>query len=123
MTPLVLLYYERLFPGTHLVNRMQDLGYRVLTHSQVGTLVARVEQEKPLLLVADLGVHAPLVCAALERLRRSPETAHLPIVALMPPRDKDAQALARTAGATLVVLDRAILLHLEQFLEQALHLE
>ena len=29
--PLALVWYEKLMPGSKLVNRLQDLGYRVLT--------------------------------------------------------------------------------------------
>src|SRR5438445_9362650 len=30
-TPLALVFYENLLPGSQLVNRLQDLGYRVQT--------------------------------------------------------------------------------------------
>jgi len=50
MQPLALVFYERLMPGSQLVNRLQDLNYRVLSLSDATRLMATVQRESPLLL-------------------------------------------------------------------------
>src|ERR1041384_4936582 len=52
--PLALIFYERLMPGSQLVNRLQDLGYRVSTCTELAGLHAQVENELPMILVMDL---------------------------------------------------------------------
>jgi len=121
--PLALVVYERLLPGTQLVNRLQDLNYRVLAVTDPESLPACARQEKPMLVLADLVATGKSVCEAIGRLRSSPETQHIPIVAFGPEQPTELQEQARTAGASLVVSESAILNHLPQFLDQALHLE
>jgi len=121
--PLTLLLYEKILPGGQLVNRLQDLGYRVQAVSDPGALVTLAEQEKPLLVMADLEPRTALVCQAIASLRENTATHHIPIIAIAPASDVPAQDSARQAGATLVVNDVTILQHLSQFLDQALHLE
>jgi len=121
--PLMLLFYQKLFPGTHLVNRLQDLGYRVQTHSQSGSLVQTAEKVKPMIVIVDIGDDREHLCAAIERLKSNPQTSHLPVLAITTARDKKAQQMARDANATLVVHEKAVLLHLNHFLEQAFHID
>jgi CheY-like chemotaxis protein len=121
--PLALILYERLLPGTQLVNRLQDLNYRVQTVTDPNQLVECAEQTRPMLVLADLDSQRPQVCAAIGRLRQAEQTRHLPVVAFSAGTDPSAQTDAQTAGATLVVGDTAILNHLPQILEQALQVE
>ena len=121
--PLALVLYEKLLPGTQLVNRLQDLKYRVHPLTEVESLVACAQQEKPMLVLADLVSTRQSVCAAVEQLKRNPETQHIPVIAFAPDNAADLHNAARAAGATLVVSDAAILTHLPQFLEQALQVE
>jgi CheY-like chemotaxis protein len=121
--PLALILYEKLLPGTQLVNRLQDLKYRVQTLGEAGKLVECAEQVKPMLVLVDLESGRNDVCAALGRLRQNPATQHLPIIAFAGEAATELQAAARAAGVTLIVTDTAILTHLPQFLEQALQLE
>ncbi len=121
--PLALVVYERLLPGTQLVNRLQDLKYRVLTVTNATALAACAEQEKPMLVLADLVSTHDSVCDAIRRLKSSRETQHIPIVAFAPEHAADLQEAARAAGATLVVSENAMLTHLPQFLDQALQVE
>jgi CheY-like chemotaxis protein len=121
--PLALILYEKLLPGTQLVNRLQDLKYRVQTLGEAGKLVECAEQVKPMLVLVDLESGRNDVCAALGRLRQNPATQHLPIIAFAGETATELQAAARAAGVTLIVTDAAILTHLPQFLEQALQLE
>ena len=121
--PLALILYERLLPGTQLVNRLQDLSYRVQTLLEPGRLAECAEQAKPLLVLADLQPAPSEVCAAIARLRQNPATRHLPVIAFGAENAADALAAAKAAGATLVVSETAILNHLPQFLQQALQVE
>jgi len=56
-------------------------------------------------------------------LRKNPATAHIPIIAFAAAGNTEAQDAARNAGATLVVQDTAILVHLDQFLDRALQVD
>lgn len=121
--PLALLLYERLLPGSQLVNRFQDLGYRVSTVSGPASLVDSCLKEKPILLVADVRERDDRVCAALRQLTINPETSHIPIIATVPAQSPEAAESARQSGVKVVVHDSVILAHLEQFIDQALQLD
>ena len=118
--PLAILLYEKLMPGSQLVNRLQDLNYRVQTVTDADALPPLAEREKPLVVVADLYSAQNKVCVALARLRQNPATAHIPVVAFSARNDEAQQAAAREAGATLVTTEAAITHHLPQLLDQAL---
>ena len=118
--PLALVFYEKLLPGTQLVNRLQDLGYRVQTVSSADSLQTAAANEKPLLVFADLAAKRTKIIEAIAKLRQDPATSHLPVIGFADEKDAALHSAARAAGATLVVGDSAILAHLEQFLEQAL---
>jgi CheY-like chemotaxis protein len=119
--PLAIVFYEKLLPGTQLVNRLQDLNYRVRAITDVKTLAAAVRQEKPMLVLADLSSSRDDVCAAIRQLKQSPDTQHIPVVGFAP--DSELKAGHSTPQATLVVSETAIVNHLPQFLEQALRVE
>ena len=121
--PLALVFYEKLLPGTQLVNRLQDLNYRVLTASTGDALVASAVSEKPMIVFTDLAARRINVVETISKLRQDPATSHLPIIAFADEKDAMLQARARDAGATLVVNDSAILTHLQHFLDQALQLD
>ncbi len=121
--PLALVLYERLLPGSRLVNRLQDLGYRVLTVPNADALVACAEQEKPMLVFVDLIITQTRASEAIARLKQNANTAHLPVIAFADEKDATLFTAARNAGANLVVNEVAILAHLEQFLEQALQID
>ena len=70
--PLAIVLYERLLPGSKLVNRLQDLGYRVLTVTAPGALVACAEQEKPMLAAADMVAARGGVAEAIAQLKKNP---------------------------------------------------
>jgi CheY-like chemotaxis protein len=121
--PLALVLYEKLLPGSQLVNRLQDMNYRVQTLADPALLVNCAEQAKPMLVLADLEPASKNVSAAIALLKQNPTTQHLPVIAVCAESAAELQAAARTAGANLVVSDVAIVNHLQQFLEQALHIE
>ena len=120
--PLALLVYEKLLPGGQLVNQLQDRGYRVQPLADPGDLTRAIEQ-KPMLVFMDLEPKTDQACAAIRRLKNDPSTAHIPVIAIAPHTREELVENAREAGAKLVVYDNAILVHLDQFLEQALQLD
>ena len=121
--PLALVLYERLLPGSQLVNRLQDLNYRVQNLSQPEQLVEAALQAKPLIVLADLEPAPPRVLAAVGRLKQNPATQHLPVIAFAGDQAGDRKAEAASAGVTLLVSDNAILNYLPQLLDQALQLD
>ena len=56
--PLAVVFYERLMPGSQLVNRLQDLNYRVLAINNAALLAASI-----------LGGYHPAFRDALKRFR------------------------------------------------------
>jgi CheY-like chemotaxis protein len=120
--PLALVLYEKLLPGTQLVNRLQDLKYRVQTLADSSRLVECAEQAKPMLVLADLESTRHDVRATIARLRQYPPTQHLPVIAFSADSAVDLAA-SQAGGITLLVSETALLAHLPQFLEQALQIE
>ena len=120
--PLALVFYERLLPGSQLVNRLQDRGYRVQAVPVAPLLVIEAEKQKPLLVFADLESTKNEICAAIADLKKNPATAHLPVICFCSEARKDLQAAALAVGA-LTVGDAALLEHLSQLLDQALQLD
>ncbi len=120
--PLALVFYERLLPGSHLVNRLQDLNYRILSLNDVSRLTATVQRESPLLLFLDLAAPDD-VCGAIAALKSNPTTAYLPVIAFGPDNAPDLLAAAQAAGANLAVTETAIISHLPQFLDQELRVD
>ena len=121
--PLALVLYEKLLPGTQLVNRLQDTNYRVRAVTDPDALVPCARQEKPMLVLADLTSTRNDICAVIGKLRANPDTQHIPVIAFAADDATELQAAARSAGATLVVTEAAIVNHLAQFLEEALRVE
>jgi CheY-like chemotaxis protein len=121
--PLALVLYENLLPGSQLVNRLQDLNYRVQSVSDTGLLVECCEQTKPMLVLADLRASHKGVCEAVARLKKNPATRHVPVIAFGEENDPDLQKTALDAGVTLIVSESALLNHLPQCLDQALRVE
>jgi PleD family two-component response regulator len=121
--PLALVVYERLLPGTQVVNRLQDLNYRVQTLGQASRLTESAEQLKPMIAVVDLVSAQENVCAALVQLKQNPATRHLPVIAFGTDKAAGLQAAALAAGATLIVSETALLSHLPQLLDQALQVD
>ena len=121
--PLALVLYEKLLPGSQVVNRLHDLKYRVETVSEATRLVECAQQSGPMIVVVDLESTRDNVCAEIARLKQNSATKHLPIIAFSNEKSTGLQVAAKEAGVTLVVSDTAILSHLPQFLEHALQLD
>ncbi len=121
--PLALVLYEKLMPGSQLVNRLQDLNYRVQPLTDANQLAAIAKSEGPMLIFADLESSNSDICAVIGALRRSPGTAHIPVLAFADETAEALQSAARQAGATVVVSNTALLAQLPNLLEQALRME
>jgi PleD family two-component response regulator len=121
--PLALVFYERLLPGSQLVNRLEDLGYRVRTISDASMLIETARQEKPLVAMVDLVGARAKVCEMVKELREAAETAHIPVIGFMGQKESKLQAEATKCGVTLVALDEALLPQLPQLLDHVLQVE
>ena len=122
MQPLAIVFYERLMPGSQLVNRLQDLNYRVLAVNNPALLAATTKRETPLLVFVDVKARGDLT-GAIEKIRSEAATSHLPIIAFAPDNKADLLNAAQQAGANLTVSESALSGHLETLLDQALHLD
>lgn len=118
--PLALLLYEKLLPGSQLVNRLQDLGWRVQTISDHTALEEAAEQQRPIIVFADLVSTRANICTAIAKLRQRETTRHIPVIAFTAQNEQSIFDTAIQSGATLVVNDAAVLQHLAQFIDQAL---
>ncbi len=118
--PLALVYYRKLMPGSQLVNRLQDLNYRVQVVSEPARLLSYAQTGGPMLIFADLDPADTLDLIA--SLHADAAIQHVPIVAFGT-EDQTLDPAAQTAGATLVVSETALLAYLPGLLEQALRVE
>ena len=120
--PLAILHYSNLMPGGPLGNRLQDLGYRVHMLVDIAGLAEICQNEKPLVVVAEIAPGGP-ACAAIAQLRRDPATQHIPVLGFSSAQDPASQRLAREAGVTLLAGNAAIAEHLPRLLEQVLQVD
>ena len=123
MKPLALIHYERLMPGSQLVNRLQDLGYRVQTVTEASELLESARREKPMVAIFDLLASKANICAIIQEMKADKETEHLPVIAFAAAKDQKLHAEATRSGATLVAFDEALLLQLPHLLEHALRID
>jgi PleD family two-component response regulator len=121
--PLALVVYEKLLPGTQLVNRLQDMGYRVQVVDNPSALLETAEATKPLIVFVDLQSTRVNMLEAVAALKAHSPTSHLPVVAFGPEDDAETQQNARTSGVTLLASEVMLANHLPQVLEQALRID
>jgi CheY-like chemotaxis protein len=117
--PLAIVFYEKLMPGSQLVNRLQDLNYRVRAVNDLTSLHQCARSEGPLLVIADLAGREE-VCSAIAALKADSTTNHNPIIAFTNEKTTVLQTAAQKAGATLAVSETAMINYLPQLLNQAL---
>ena len=118
--PLAVVFYESLLPGTRLVNRLTDLGYRVQTVTVAQELAATLLREPPMVLVAQLNPRGEDLPAIVAGVKANPSLAHLPVIGYLPPRLGAIESKALAAGVNLVAAETAVLDQLPQLLEHAL---
>jgi CheY-like chemotaxis protein len=120
--PLALIYYEKLMPGSQLVNKLQDLNYRVQTVSDPALLQAAAVREGPLLVIVDLA-GGDKVISAIAGLKSDAATGHIPVIAFAVEGAVAAMEAAQKAGANLAASEIAVANHLPELLNQALQIE
>jgi len=120
--PLALVYYEKLMPGSQLVNKLQDLNYRVQTVNEPAAFQLCARDEKPLLAIVDLA-GGDAVCGAIAALKAGAATDHIPVIAFAAEGATQVMAAAQRAGAGLVVSETTIANYLPELLSQAVHVE
>lgn len=121
--PLALVAYENLLPGSQLVNKLRDLGYRVQVVNSASQLAAQTIEQKPLLVFADVASDHNGFCHAIGELRRAASTCHIPVVVFVDQEDATQRVAAQVAGATLIASGQAALAQLPQLIEQALQVD
>ena len=120
--PLAIVFHERLMPGSQLVNRLQDMNYRVLAADSAESLAATVKLETPLLLFVDLKAPGDIL-GIIGTIKADETTAHVPIIAFAPDAETELTEAAKTSGANLSVADSAVANHLPHLIDQALVVE
>jgi len=120
--PLALVCYEKLMPGSQLVNKLQDLNYRVQTVNDPASFQSCARDEKPLLAIVDLA-GGDAVCGAITALKTDAATSHIPVIAFAAEGATQVMDAAQRAGAKLVVSETTIANYLPELLNQALHIE
>jgi CheY-like chemotaxis protein len=120
--PLAIIFYERLMPGSQLVNRLQDMNYRVVAVNNAAQLAPSAQRESPLLAIVDIDARGD-ICGAITRIKADGATQHLPIIAFAPDNKPELLAAAQKAGANLAVGESALAAHLPTVLEQALSVD
>jgi CheY-like chemotaxis protein len=119
--PLALVYFQRPLPGNQLVNRLQDLNYRVRSVGSAAELATQSKATGVMLVLADVEGAGLELIQKFRVLREDEATRHLPIVAFADSQtDLDA---AQTAGSTMAVDTTALLAHLSVVLDQALSVD
>ena len=121
--PLALVVYENVLLGNQLVNRLHDLGYRVTVVNPAKMLVAKAEEERPLVALVDLASRKDDPCTLIGQLRQNPATSHIPVLAFLGEGNDKIEAAARSAGVTLIALEKEMLAQLPQLLAQVLEVE
>jgi PleD family two-component response regulator len=123
MEPLALLLYQKLLPGSQLVNRLQDLRYRVQSLNTASGLTEIAEKSLPMVLLVDLASPDPEILSELRRFHQNAATRHIPIIAFGVSDTSSSQQAAMDAGVTLMVSESAILNHLPECLSRALEVD
>ena len=123
MQPLAIVVYQRLLPGSQLVNKLQDLHYRVLALSDPAELLDQALTAHPMLALVDLGAGGTECLSTIRQLRQHADTQHLPIIGFTADPDQQSREAAAESGLTILLGDTAILQHLPQCLQRALEVE
>ncbi len=121
--PLAIVFYEKLLPGSQVVNRLTDLGYRV-TATQLASEVPRLARaESPMVIVADLQLRAGDFVSVIQTLKSSADTEHVPILGYCDPKNQKLVDAAVKAGAKLVAAEKGLPEQLPQLLDHVLAVE
>jgi CheY-like chemotaxis protein len=120
--PLALVYYEKLMPGSQLVNRLRDLNYLVQVVNDLALLLQTARDEGPLVVLADLA-RGDEVCRIIAAMKAGEATSHIPVIAFAAEEAAEMMEKALKSGAKLAVNEAVIAGHLPELLNQALQIE
>src|SRR5437762_11721543 len=95
--PVALVFYERLLPGSQLVNRLHDLGYRVETVTDASHVFSTAQKEKVLFILMDLKTQSGSTAWIIKDLKKHPDTAHIPILGFATKKEEKLQQEATKA--------------------------
>jgi CheY-like chemotaxis protein len=122
-SPLVLLFYEKIIPGSQIVHRLQDMGYRVSNINKCEELVGAVRKHLPMVLIADLETKSGDVSGVIRILKEDLVTQHIPVLTYVSLEDKDLHEKARLAGANLIAGRDGVLEQLPHLMEHVLEID
>src|ERR1035437_4523599 len=94
-------------PGGQLVNKLQDMNYRVQTVNDPALFLLRARDERPLLAIVDLA-GGDAVCDAIAALKTGGATGHISVIAFAVEGATQVMEAAQRAGVTLVVSETTI---------------
>ena len=118
-SPLVLIHYQNLMPGSRLVHRLEELGFRVMSASPSSSLADQVRELSPMAMVCDLEPDVDQHLEAIRTIKGDLQTQHLPILAYANLGDGLEEA-ARLAGATLIADRSGVLSQLPNLMDHIL---
>ena len=117
-SPCAILCYEKILPGSQVAVRLEDLGYQVEVLNDLGRLASAARRAKPIVVLVDM--EAGKAASAIETLRKTEGTSHIPVLAFADEEDEES---ARLAGADLVTGKEALLAQLPSLLSRVLELK
>jgi len=120
MKPLAFVCSDNMVLGTQLVDRLEELGYRVEIIADAHQLSAQTRSSRPFVIVSDLVSRGTDLVPAIKGLRQDKETAHIPIIGMTTNPNRQFHANAVAAGASVVSMESGILAQLPQLLDMAL---
>jgi CheY-like chemotaxis protein len=120
MRPLAFVCSENMVLGTQLVDRLQELGYRVEILSDANHLSDQTRAARPFVIVSDLVSRGTDLAPMIKGLRHDQATAHIPIIGMTTNPNQQFHADAIAAGASVVAMESGILAQLPQLLDMAL---
>ncbi len=105
-----------------MVNRLEDLAYRVEVVNDSSQLADVALRIKPMVVLVDMNSREHDVASAISNLRGEAETSHIPVLAFTALEDEAGQEAARSAGANMVASEEAILSQLPSLLDHVLEI-
>ena len=119
-SPLVLINYQNLMPGSRLVHRLEELGFRVKSASRSSSLADQVRELSPMVMVCDLEPDMDQNLEAIRTIKGDLQTQHIPILAYANLGDGFLEESARLAGATLIADRSGVLSQLPNLMDHIL---
>lgn len=118
--PLAIVFYEKLLPGSRVGHRLADMGWRVHEVKLAADLALQVRAQRPVLVVAELGLRTGDLCPVLAELKADPDTSHVPVLGYGDPKNTKLTDAALSAGVRLVAAEAGLLDQLPQLVDHVL---